>query len=819
MHNHRRSNDNDLSAFQLISLIFLSDMSIRLKMDCVCRVLAQRYGFEAVSILLYDGPSDSLINRGTFIDELCLHYIGTSDEMKYRSRHLLKYISFYDFLYDRFYYTGIPALLTAQDIDKLIEAFKRNTFFSYKFDLKILTPEFVKECYNNSVFLATNNISLKGSYYRLLEDSFYNSYKRKYKSSEQYTIGPEANNYSGRIFWASSIRLTQKINGNYPFYFADTFYNKDGTPFVMSKKNMYFFYNLKNFCNYKIEGAYRYCGIPLMSNERCLGVLRILTKAGNNDTFHDPERMKSLRHAAEILSNFLDQCYPQEFNDRIDHDWDEEQLFEAGKEKNKPDALCNSLLKAMDSFGAVIYLSAFPGDKPTIAGRSTDSPYFAPLAQDVLQKQKLNGIIIKDRFNPILPKLFHFTASRDKMLVDDIYRLVGISIMVNCDDKKLSAVKYYYCHKNNHLSKGSERIRETSDPFIFRNKKHPALKSLVPPSMLSAFKKIPVTNLNNESFHIKVQHVLILDIPALQVDGIMAFFNTANRSFNLPDVRFAYSEMKRLGLEISKVNNERIKNYKQISTSYFHDIKNLLKISMAEKVIDTGFEIDLLKYIYSKVINFQRLAAHNSKLKISRHQEATWNFVNAFESHCARLSHIGDFYKKTRVWFNSNDIKTRNTLLNREIFELCFFILLENALKYSYGSDSKRKIENFNEQDEKTPGHVHVNLLEDDTHHILSVKNWGCEIFDCERIFDQTETPDTVRHFLNNENKLMHYEGGVISLWRASHRIGLYALSKFIRDLDGECECKSINGETEFILKIRKYERKNKQRSNQGLVS
>ena len=191
-------------------------------------------------------------------------------------------------------------------------------------------------------------------------------------------------------------------------------------------------------------------------------------------------------------------------------------------------------------------------------------------------------------------------------------------------------------------------------------------------------------------------------------------------------------------------------------------------------------------------------------IKFERFHEEAWDIAVMISRYQEILSPIGYFFKGTKIFFENSMARESATRINKEIFELCFYNLLENVMKYSYGKVSKKKVEGYNPEDITTSGHVHILLHEDEQAVYISITNWGCPISEVDNIFEELHAPQEVKQFLRKENRNLQLNTTKIELWQGSHRIGLRATKKFIEEIEGSCYCEAYGDKVTFILKNNK---------------
>jgi signal transduction histidine kinase len=810
----------EYSSFKLIAACFQSNLPFRVKTDCICRMLALRYDMGVVSILQYDGLRDKLINKGNFINTACLTASGKFADQQFAIMHLLQYISFYDFLYYKYYRSGIPAELTTEQIRSLLREFREpdKIPFNYLFDPRLLTPAFVKQCHINSILLATDG-QMRNGYYQEKEGSFYHTYKKLLTNQEQYEIGLDVNNYSGRIFQMVMDGMKPMPDIHRPFVFRDEVYERADIPFQMQGQHKKFRNGLHEHCGLELTDGLTYCGIPLWSNNRCIGVIRTLLSPAAFDLFsNNQERIKSLRHASETLANFLDQSYAQEYVDEIVHDWGNESR-EAHSLTVFRNQYCSTIRRALNASGTVLRLSEQPGSAPSIAGKSTDSLYFSRFVEEMLEEQPYDGFIKGLQFNTTLSQCFSSTHAQDGLSVDDRYRLIGVQLDLKSPP---FAVKYYYCYATEPGKPCNETVMETTDDFIFKPGQQPDFNDIFHQETLAALQKIEVVEEDGMLRARSIRYVLIMDIPALDVDGIFTVAATTNRPFSLTDIRFAYGEMKRFGLNVSSIRKERINNYQTLAETNFHDLKNITNIGIAlikqvqhlaaSQQLTCQKELctinDILQLIKAKIVAFQRAASFNLRTVISERQHKKWSMDKSITMQCQMLSTVADPYKGTKIWLRKDLKNIPNTRLNQEVFDLCLFNLLENAVKYSYGKESKKRVPGYRRLDETSRGHVHVQVLEEGNDIVIHIANWGCPIPDTSVVFQKLERSPEVDFFLRQENSRVVYTGDnysyVVALWQLGTNNGLYSVNKYITAIGGSCTCEAQDDYTCFTLKIPK---------------
>lgn len=811
---------DDYSSFKLIAACFQSNLPFRIKTDCVCRILALRYGLDVVGILLYDGLHDKLTNKGSYIDPAFFTVSESFARQQEAIFHLLSHISFYDFLYYKYYRSGIPAQVTDQQIVSLISEFIHvdKVAFHYQFDTKLLTPAFVRQCHEYSILLATSGND-NDSYYCEKEGSFYHNYKKAFPLLEQYEIGLDVNNYSGRVFEMVMTGIKQMPDIAHPFVFNDEIYEDEDTLFQMHEQHKKLQNGLYKLCGLTLSDNLLYFGIPLWSNSRCIGVIRILlTPDAINVYRNDAGRIKSLRHAGEILANFLDQSYAQEYVDEIEHDWGrgprDAQYLAASRNK-----YCSSIRRALNASGSVLRLSEQPGSVPAIVGISTDAPCFAHIVEEMLVKQPYDGFISGQHFNPTLSQCFSSTHAREGLMVDDRYRLIGVQLDLMSHRYR---VTYYYCYATEAGMPGNETVMETTGNFIFKPGQQPDFNEVFHPEAMAAMRNIEVVEADGSIHTRSIRYVLIMDIPALDVDGLFTVAATTNRPFSLTDVRFTYGEMKRFGLNMSSIRKEKLKDYQTLAGTYFHDLKNMTNIGMllirqlqemaAVKALPYHRELgaigDVLQLMKVKIIAIQRAASFELKPVIEEKQDRHWSIGKSINKQCRILETIAGPYKGTSIWVNKQVKSIPKTRLNQEVFDLCLFNLLENAVKFSYGKESKAQVPGYDANNERTPGHVHVHVLEEGGYILIRIANWGCKIRDTSLVFQQRERLPEVDNFLWQENYREVYEGldyaYVIALWQLGANNGLYLVNKYITAIGGSCTCETAGDYSCFTLMVPK---------------
>lgn len=829
------------SSFGLIARIYHSELSSVMRNDCACRIISKLADADAVSILLYDGEKDRLINNGTYIDAKSISNSNSSRSAEECAiqMHMLKYINVYDFLWNRFHDLGIPENITNNRLISLIEEFKSPLFkhFNYRFfeeDLneKEFTHEFLSICINNSKLLATSQKAINGYYTVDTEENekFYSLYKFTFKKEEQYLIGPNEMNLSGRLYHRTIIDNDQKIevyDSTRPFIYHEDLMEvtKRGLPKAFNKF-------LKEKCGYSLKRVsdsifnYHYIGIPLWSGNRCLGVIRILRNEKKGRLFHNDESGigSRVRHATEMLGYFLDQSYAEQFVDDISHDWSEveEDIEEPSKavkdQSNRHNRYCSKLRKAINSFGCILRLSNSYGDPPRIVGKSTDSDEFREFVETYLPLY--DSLIINDKFNENLAQYFISTNQTDAQnQMRDDFRLIGLSIELDYDNPDNYKAKYYYCikRKRQGVKHDSEYVRETTDLHIFKNNRPPSIQDYFHQKLIDKLGKFIIKSDDDNNQIVLLKHVLMMDIPALDVDGLITFQNTQNRPFNLMDVRFAYGEMKRFGLEKSKANKTREKVFRESAGDFVHSINNAISISCTlineleksltqETIKDKAANLGiLLNWLNNIVTNLKRLSLLNN-IEIPKTQNDNWDLCTSISELCKSLSGIGEICKGTKVFFNydmKENLQTTN--LNQNAVLLCIFNMLDNALKYSFSKKNKCKVKDYNLEDSKSPGHVHVFLQYQDGYYIFKVTNWGCFIPENIGEISLFENKLITEKFLKDNPADMTSYRKTIDIWGITSRKGLPTVFKFLRLLNGTYVYKHsvLDSSTTFILKIK----------------
>ncbi len=559
--------DEKSSSFGLIAQIYHSGLSAIMRNDCACRIIAKLANADAVSILLYDGSKDRLINSGTYINADKLEYRPASDgvplshKMVARELHVLKYITIYDFLLDCFHDLGIPEHISDKKLGCLIEDFKTARFkhFNYRFLNEDLpeaefTVGFIRKCIDNSIQLATTSKAEHG-YYILDKTAFYSRYKKVFKEEEQYPIGPYVANPSGRLYYRTIADGDLKIgiyDASRPFLHLEDLMEagKEGLPKAFNKF-------LIKICRYSLvrgasdaRFAYQYTGIPIWSGKRCIGVIRILISDVNEALRHDDSenRGSRVRHATEMLGYFLDQSYAEQYVDDISYDWSEVEMTNSedqcypsagGRQAgaalgNRHNRYCSKLRRAMNSYGCILRLSDFKGATPKIVGKSTDPAEFKEFVDVYVAKN--DSLIVDGHFNRNLARYFPSTnQTKELPTMKDDFRLIGISVALDYDAPAHHKSTYYYCskRKRNGRMQDSEYVRETTDTYIFKEGIMPDICDYFHPIVLHALKQFSVRGGDNQDTPVLLKHVLMMDIPALDVDGLITFQNTGNRPFNL----------------------------------------------------------------------------------------------------------------------------------------------------------------------------------------------------------------------------------------------------------------------------------------------
>jgi hypothetical protein len=464
-------------------------------------------------------------------------------------------------------------------------------------------------------------------------------------------------------------------------------------------------------------------------------------------------------------------------------------------------------------------LSEQPGSLPSIVGRSTDSPSFAHIVEEMLIKQPFDGFIKGQHFNTTLAQCFSSIHGREGRIVDDCYRLVGVKLDILCPNYK---VTYYYCYSNEPGKPGNETVMETTENIIFRPGQEPNFNNVFHPEAVAAMRNIQVVDEDGNLAIRSIRYVLIMDIPALDVDGIFTVASTTNRPFSLTDVRFIYAEMKRFGLHMSCIRKEKLNDYQTLAGTYFHDLKSITNIGLAlvKKLLNpqSSEELpfvpnldtvaDILKLAKAKIVGFQRMISLELKT-FEKTQNKKWSIVKSIRRQALLLETIAKPYKGAGIWVYKQTKSISRSHVNEDVFDLCLFNLLEYAVKFSYGKESKGLVRGYDPDDKSTPGHIHVLISEVKEYVLVRIANWGCKIQDPGKVFQTRGQSTVVDHFLLQENIREVFKGDnyayIIALWQLdTNNNGLYLVQKYITAIGGSCTCEVKGDYSRFTLKVPK---------------
>ncbi len=771
-----------------------------LKHDVVCRLIAKSIGANAVSILLYNGPTNKIYCAGRYIDPLLSKAKPVRGD-KYGTAivRLMKNIDIFEFLkinpekfkkdispgiirdlyqdYINSYEFSNPVKSSFKIFSRLAQAYStverreklEQEYTEYSKTIRSDTYPILS--LNNP--LRRNEISVTGTYYHALTHS-------KSISEFKSLLSP----HSGIKIDPDYI-IVAPLKG-YLF------------PRISSK-------NLKTNLKVEIKSDALYIGIPLYANRRPIGILRLslnnrlevkIPISENNSLTEKSETYECSNHQ-EIIDYIkktvniqgLSYMLSLLINNLLYTDGMRDiSLKDAlkGKIDNLPE-IANELVNIINCYGCLIRLSKGNGNEAEVKGYSESVKEYVDSIEN-----KDPYITDKGTFMPVLISLlYNRTINSDTGDVVDIQCL-----KTDFDENNEPKFSYLY------LDSKARLVYSDQWKGILNRDERIELKKIFKSSS-DIF----------EDYDLKtIIHIPIKD----QMFGFVTFANTSNRIFLTKDIEMLIPVVNRLGLalkydsNIAKAEAMSKNEIRKGQRTIYHQLLSPI-VSMRfsfkylrrlggnkgnididkkhfdlrmQEIIDTlENTIDLVgmnQYFSSIGVDNEKIIPKLEKISIS---SFIIDKVRTYQVR-AKLNRGLDIHVK------NEDSKFPWIYTDQVLLSHIIQALLDNAIKYSFShltneySDKKNPI--YPPGDE--PNKIYVILEYFDNEYAISVENWGC------KFSEKDEDKEGLKEYLRRgKNAKLFEENGT--------GIGLYLADIFANALNGKLEIYSDN--THTIITVR----------------
>lgn len=800
---------NSLSG--VIARIYNSDeLDSDLKHDIACRLIAKSIGANSVSILLYKGTLNQLYCAGRYIDPFYSNAKVDGTRSKFGVLYAMHHLDVLEYFSIR--WGGDIA-----DAGKL--------------QLKELYREYCRFDFSNPI---------RASFGEFL--SFWNEYKvkpNKKKIQESYL------KYRSHIREDQHpITMEEPVTGAY--YFALT-HCSDSTELkhllskfpgiTVGEDNIVVTdlarFSTRKICSdnlikklrVKVDTDALYVGVPLMANNRPIGMLRILLRRdlkfdvpasedesvrGNVSNSEQGERdyerqqQKSedysfatnpevmlyvrkivrIQSFAVLLALFIENLFFTEGMRDIS-------LKDSLKgEINSLPFIADELTKVVNCFGCVIRLSNSKSENASIIGHSKEVSGYV----ESINKGGDPYISKRGMFVPLLIDLLY--QKTVNIAKGSTLRKQIECIKVDFDSSGSPNFSYLYLDLNSRL------VVSNDWNGILNNKEKRDLVKIFT-AVKSVFQRFDIRS--------------IVQIPIRnQEHGMVTFANTSNRTFLTKDVEMLIPVVNRLGLalkydtDIAKAElaskNEIQKSqwiiYHQVLSpiaSLRNSIVNLQLLSSRKEYTSFDLRLEEVAYSLETAIDFITLNQYLSSFFIEKRIVPKYShiYIPTFLINKARTYQVHAEYhrgiKKIHVYspeyFPSVDVD--KTLLTHIIQAL-----LDNSIKYSYSHlrNAYSDVNNPLYAPSGRPNMILVSCNFSDTHFMISVENWGLKINDKElpHLTDYMKRGKEARNFEVNGTG-----------------IGLFLVNAITKAMNGELDIFSKDDHTKITIKLpRSYERK-----------
>lgn len=774
------------TSFGIFNKIYCSSLPQLLKHHFACRELCLRYKAMGASILLYNGKKDKLISKAIYLNRGAIKSTSASHkedkQIAFEKLHFLRFIGFYHHIFFWFISTGIPKKISNKECLKIYKTFINKTHLRYGFPSILEVPKknkpiaeflnqdnnrhiirFVQYCVSNSRKHASN---LSGV---LDNKKFYYNLNKLLVEEDEHEIRHDANSFSGKVFYDYSDKNSYKNHDHLLFktqndYPNSGFENQCYEDFQIRLRQLGFEFKVKPFL----------VGIPLLSNGRCIGIIRLFyhidkenrrrdrtlsrieaTKkltppASNNYRIIQPvEKMlyastpgdiiaslteknqnRSLLYSIQMLGYFIEQTFPEEYMEKTPRQFELSSNLSILEDKEIYNRWCTDMRNALNCHSCTLLGRQNESQITGEWGHSSNQNEFENLTIANSYKYLLRN----DKFHLELENIFpqvnnQIFIEKHKQNSNPI-NVVAATIDFNSSFHRAAVSSYYYTEQN-------EEVRPTRDIQILSNNR---------------FKNLSVINLNNNTDGIitpefyklftgyairernsfRGQYILLLEIPSPDVCGLVVFTNSKNRKFTLSDVRFAYGQIKRLGLEISVLNRAytalAIKNSLHHMNHLLDDVNSGL-ISVKDKP-----KFERLKKRQAKRMEALRFWMGNSQSYIRDQTTQEKKPYNLLEFISGKV--LDEYLEDAKVKGIYIDIrsdsssKKKLTVLNKKCVWNCLDGIIDNAIERSSSLDEliRKKIRKTREIGPNERGNVTIEFKYENNYIKISVHNYGEKI-------------------------------------------------------------------------------------------
>ncbi len=282
--------------FDKLSSLYDTELSFKMKNDTMCRIVAKAYGIDVLSLLLYDGKRDMLVNRGNYYSADAFIFNNDKNGIK---KHVMEHIHIYDFLYSRHYQAGMPSDIATRAKEMVLEISNwRNRYFNTNQTIDEIT---MKQCIKNAILFSDE----KDGKYFLKQESFYYRFKVSIHSDVKfsYEIGDRVKYKSGRAYH----RIVNQMHDN---SFAKILMMPE-SELKLEQGEEDVRQNLKVLSDFEIDlkGDQNYYALPLIWNSSPKGILRIYMTQEKCTEFIREKLETSLQETSAIVAYLVDRSH------------------------------------------------------------------------------------------------------------------------------------------------------------------------------------------------------------------------------------------------------------------------------------------------------------------------------------------------------------------------------------------------------------------------------------------------------------------------------------------------------------------------------
>lgn len=787
----RRTSNSKYSIFGLLNRIYSNPLlPNRVKHYYACRVFCLQYNAASVSILLYDGGKEKLTSKGIYFHRNSIKSIDSSsaNSASKEELHMLRYLGFYHFLFSNFAATRLPEIVTDETALALAEEFLNRKYLSYDFPKRVdiivnddevqlkvsKRPDkikFVQFCLENSRKLATN----KEGYLDTTDPGkYYYKLNQKLVSDEEYSIGPDVNSFSGQLY--------HEFVSNPSMLSDDDLYVRCQSEFNESTH----YRTLKNNLA-QVGLSFRlpqyYVGVPLIVNNRCIGILRMLYLRGGRQTRY-PKTPGSLLYlpfskcetdikaflsskgkhndflyTVEVLGNILDQSYPQAFIEKIPRD--DDFIFESrtSSRKNPFDEWCTSVQKAINCHGCVLRFADSPISSPRIMGYSGSITDFVNVFNN--HNPRLQFIIKNGKFHDTLTRVFpSLTSDWIRNKIFDVRSLGSknqakrsikkriVAIMIDFGEsysnEETKIVEYFYVINNTETVRSTNNIKDIDEEFTridLIDELNPD-NSFISKSYHELFTgSNPSVETETSTVNHKARYMLIVDVPCKHTSGVVTFSNSKYRRFDLSDVRFAYAQVGRLSSSLSLNYSTSIALFISNNLHRIGDLDHELSEMLSRINTDDQSNIDFkslevhAKKLQRRLVSlrfFENASNYIKELMIPN--PIPYDLVGYLKDRIEEEYKLEAEEKGIMIDFFLPSQKVEKTTLNKECVWHSLEGILDNAIyRTPIGRDMATPgranfIEGFRKNEPNVPGNISVSFNVEGEFLNVSVSNYGSSL-------------------------------------------------------------------------------------------